>query len=97
MDLSPFGYNRRRDALIVLGAGATRGASFVGASGVLRPPLDADFFIQLRASALAGEDDGHRFLEFVEAEFGDFELSMEAFSSTEALSLDPPEALLPLI
>lgn len=81
MDLSPFGFERRRDALVVLGAGATRGASCVRQASVLRPPLDADFFVQLRASALSGEDDGHRLLEFVEREFGDFELSMEAFYS----------------
>jgi hypothetical protein len=81
VNLKPFGYEKRRDTLVVLGAGATRGASFVGSAGVLRPPLDTDFFTQLRASRLADDDDGQRLLEFVEAEFGDFDVSMEAFYS----------------
>jgi hypothetical protein len=79
MDLSPFGFSKRRAALIVLGAGATRGASFVADSCVLRPPLDADFFLQLRASDFAQEHDGQALLEFVREEFGDSDPSMEAF------------------
>ena len=35
-------------ALIVLGAGATRGASFVDGGGACLPPLDGDFFTQLQ-------------------------------------------------
>jgi hypothetical protein len=81
MDLSPFGVEKRRDALVVLGAGATRGASFVGDASVLRPPLDMDFFAQLRASGLSEGEDGTKLLEFVEQEFGDTDVSMEAFYS----------------
>jgi hypothetical protein len=81
VNLEPFGLHKRRDALVVLGAGATRGASFVAAPNVLSPPLDADFFSQLRASDLADDDDGEKLLEFVVQEFGDLDVSMEAFYS----------------
>jgi hypothetical protein len=43
--------------LAILAAGATRGVSFGSATPVLRPPLDADFFAQLRASELAEDKD----------------------------------------
>jgi hypothetical protein len=35
-------------AVIVLGAGATRGASFVGRGNICLPPLDGDFYTQLQ-------------------------------------------------
>lgn len=38
-------------ALLVLGAGATRGASFVDGGGGCLPPLDGDFFTQLQRVA----------------------------------------------
>jgi hypothetical protein len=38
-------------ALIILGAGATRGASFVNEARQCHPPLDADFFTQLQKVA----------------------------------------------
>ncbi len=63
IDLEPFELRKRRDAVIVLGAGATRGASFVDEAAFLRPPLDADFFLQLRASDLAQDPDGQAPLE----------------------------------
>jgi hypothetical protein len=81
VDMSPFGYEKRREAVVILGAGATRGASFRSVSPVLRPPLDGDFFLQLRASDLAQDDAAQRLLEFLSEEFGDVELSMEAFYS----------------
>jgi hypothetical protein len=81
MDLGRFGYEKRREAVVILGAGATRGTSFGSASPVLKPPLDADFFLQLRASDLGQEDSAQRLLQFLEEEFGDIELSMEAFYS----------------
>jgi|GEM_PF-5616402 len=81
MDLSPFGFEKRREVVVILGAGATRGASFGSASPVVRPPLDADFFLQLRASELGTSEDAQRLLQFLEDEFGDVELSMEAFYS----------------
>jgi hypothetical protein len=48
---------------------------------VLLPPLDTDFFSQLRASHLVDEDDGQHLLEFIEQEFGELDISMEAFYS----------------
>jgi hypothetical protein len=81
VDLTPLGFDKRRAALIVLGAGATRGASFVADASVLQPPLDGDFFLQLRACDLAQEQDGQALLEFVDAEFGESDPSMEAFYS----------------
>jgi hypothetical protein len=64
-----------------LGAGATRGASFVDGSTVLRPPLDTDFFAQLRGSDVGQDSDAQELLKFIADEFGDFSLSMEAFYS----------------
>ena len=81
VDLNPPGFDKRRAALIVLGAGATRGASFVADASVLQPPLDGDFFLQFRACDLAQEQDGQALLEFVDAEFGESDPSMEAFYS----------------
>jgi hypothetical protein len=46
MNLKSLGVGTPR-TVVVLGAGASRGASFVGTVGVL-PPLDADFFEQAR-------------------------------------------------
>jgi hypothetical protein len=81
MDLAPFGYAKRRDAVVILGAGASRGASFSGAESVLKPPLDTDFFTQLKASPVGQEPDGQRLLAFLDQEFGDADVSMEAFYS----------------
>jgi hypothetical protein len=64
-----------------MGAGATRGASFVDSSTVARPPLDGDYFNLLRSSGLAGDQDIRRLLEFVDQEFGGLEIGMEAFYS----------------
>ena len=79
MDLSPFGVELRRSAVIIMGAGATRGASFVKASSVIKPPLDADFFSALRLAAPT--DEAQLLLEFIRREFGSFEVGMEAFYS----------------
>jgi len=81
MDLTPFGFRRRRQSLVVLGAGASRGASFVTGGSLHQPPLDGDFFVQLRGSRLGQSADGQRLLNFVTDEFGDTELSMESFYS----------------
>src|SRR5665647_2228593 len=81
MDMRDFGLRGpRRKTLVVLGAGASRGARFVtGHVGVL-PALDADFFQQmsrLRESEAAG-----RLLGFVRSEYGhEAGLSMEQFFS----------------
>lgn len=89
MDLSPFGYGRRRNSVVILGAGATRGASFDGGASILQPPLDADFFAQLRASDLGQTSDGEGLLEFLAEEFGDSDVSMESFYS-QVHRLIPP-------
>lgn len=81
MDLAPFGLPRRREAIVILGAGATRGASFVNDHSLLKPPLDADFFTQLRASEIGQRDDAQALLQFIATEFGETEPSMEAFYS----------------
>ena len=85
MRLENFNFPRRRDAVILLGAGATRGAEFVTPGAVCSPPLDTDFFVQLRRSGLAGDHDGRRLLEFVDEEFGGLEVRMESFYSQSAL------------
>lgn len=81
MRLEDFGIpGGKRKTLVVLGAGASRGASFVtGEIGVL-PPLDVDFFQQLtRIPDCAA---GARLMEFVRAEYGhEAGLSMERFFS----------------
>jgi hypothetical protein len=81
MDLTPLGLPRRREAVVILGAGATRGASFVHSESLLKPPLDSDFFAQLRASDIGQSDDSRALLEFIGTEFGEAEPSMEAFYS----------------
>jgi len=57
-------------AVVVLGAGASRGASFVTDSGVL-PPLDADFFeqVQRMPPRLLSTAD-RQLLQFIKEEFG---------------------------
>jgi hypothetical protein len=42
---------RERSTLVILGAGATRGASFVAGDALVPPPLDYDFFQVLQMSA----------------------------------------------
>lgn len=81
MDLTPFGLPKRREAVIVLGAGATRGASFVKPESILKPPLDTDFFVQLRSCDVGQEPDSQELLRFIAEEFGDAHLSMESFYS----------------
>jgi hypothetical protein len=70
----------RRKTLLVLGAGASRGAEFVtGQVGVL-PALDADFFQQM--SRLSESEAAARLLSFVRSEYGhEAGLSMEHFFS----------------
>jgi hypothetical protein len=69
-----------RKTLVVLGAGASRGASFVSDPTGVLPPLDRDFFQQL--SRLPSSDESRRLLEFVRSEYGhELGLSMERFFS----------------
>jgi len=68
-----------RTTVVILGAGASRGASFVPTSR-LAPPVDADFFTQLAKLPLS--EAGARLIEFVREEYGyELGLSMERFFS----------------
>ncbi len=77
-DFSVSGGNRK--TLVVLGAGASRGASFVDDQSKPLPPLDLDFFQQL--SRIQQSEEGHRLLSFVRQEYQhEIGLSMEQFFS----------------
>jgi hypothetical protein len=80
MDLNHIGQKGR--GCLVLGAGATRGATFVEKSTQLPlPPLDADFFTQIqRMTEPANREIARRLVRFVVGEFGvGFQLTMEQF------------------
>jgi len=65
---------------VLLGAGASRGASFVRRDSHAAPPLDLDFFQQLARIGHSGS--AKRLLEFVRDEYGhEVGLSMERFFS----------------
>lgn len=51
--------------LVILGAGATRGASFVGESNLHLPPLDADFFRLLQLSPAGRSQQARALLKYV--------------------------------
>lgn len=69
--LRNFGMSRAERTLIILGAGASRGASFAGATRQLQPPLDADFFAQVQR---LDEPDFRKYavdvVDFIHEEFG---------------------------
>lgn len=81
MNLSDFGIDAGlRKTLVVLGAGASRGASFVTDRTAPLPPLDADFFQQL--GRLRESTPGLELLRFVRSEYGhEGRVSMEQFFS----------------
>ena len=81
MKLSDFGLNGgSRKTLVVLGAGASRGASFVNDPTEVLPPLDLDFFQQL--SRMSSSAEANRLLAFIRQEYGhEVGLSMERFFS----------------
>jgi hypothetical protein len=80
VDLSIWNGKPRTKTLVVLGAGASRGASFVGTPWRAAPPLDADFFSQLQKVKPTTEITA--LLAFVRAEFGArMQVSMEEFYS----------------
>lgn len=81
VDLHRLGYPGTRDTAVILGAGATRGASFVPAVGLHKPPIDLDYFTQLRVSASGRTDHAQRLIEFVIEEFGSLDVGMETFYS----------------
>ena len=80
MNLSTFnGATTSRATVVLLGAGASRGASFVDARFNL-PPLDGDFFGQL--SRLPASESARDLLQFVRDEYGnEVGVSMEKFFS----------------
>src|SRR4051794_14552010 len=61
---------KRRTTLVILGAGATRGASFVESDEPLRPPVDRDFFKVLQVSRTGRTDAGRSLLEHVRTIYG---------------------------
>ncbi len=79
MKIDKIGFDQ--EAVVILGAGATRGASFVsGLSGAL-PPLDSDFFTQAQRLS-SGKPEGlvGDLIEMTTKTFGlDFNLTMEGF------------------
>ena len=81
MNLNSFGLSGgRRKTLVILGAGASRGASFVTDQTGVLPPLDLDFFQQL--ARMDYSKDSRRLLEFIRSEYGhEIGLSMEKFFS----------------
>ena len=81
MNLSDFGIGgSSRKTLVILGAGASRGASFVNDEVGVVPPLDMDFFQQV--ARLRQTNESKRLLEFVREEYGhEIGLSMEKFFS----------------
>ena len=81
MNLKDFGLSGgKRKTLVVLGAGASRGASFVEDETQVLPPLDLDFFQQV--SRLDSNPTAERLIQFVRDEYGhEVGLSMEQFFS----------------
>lgn len=81
MNLSDFGIDGgQRKTLVILGAGASRGASFATDHTDVLPPLDLDFFQQL--SRMQSSTPANRLLSFIRNEYGhEVGLSMEQFFS----------------
>ncbi len=81
MNLSSFSLSGgNRKTLVILGAGASRGASYVTDQTLVLPPLDIDFFQQL--SRMNHTEDSRYLLEFIRSEYGhEIGLSMEQFFS----------------
>lgn len=80
MNLWRLGANKK--AVVLLGAGASRGASFVNNKKIL-PPLDKDFFEQLQRLPSNGKELPHiQLLGLARDEFGQLlDISMESFFS----------------
>lgn len=69
MDVPALGL-RERNTLVILGAGATRGASFVDGDGHLVPPLDRDFFQTLQMSGAGRTTEGRQLIDHVRTVYG---------------------------
>jgi hypothetical protein len=82
-----------RKTVVVLGAGATRGASFV-ATAALPPPVDRDFFRVLQMSDTGRSDEGRKLLDHVREVYGPaLDIGMETvFSNLDAASTFHQEA-----
>ena len=59
-----------RNTLVILGAGATRGASFVESDAHVAPPLDLDFFQVLQMSATGRTTEGRQLIDHVRTVYG---------------------------
>jgi hypothetical protein len=68
VEISALGLQDRK-TLVILGAGATRGASFVEGSA-LPPPVDRDFFRILQMSETGRSEKGRNLLEHVRGVYG---------------------------
>jgi hypothetical protein len=69
MELSAIG-GKERKTLVLLGAGATRGASFVATDAAVAPPLDADFFQVLQMSETGRTPEARELLDHVRRVYG---------------------------
>ena len=69
MDIPSLGLKERK-TLVILGAGATRGASFVRPDTPVPPPLDQDFFQVLQLSASGRSPEGRGLLDHVRTVYG---------------------------
>jgi hypothetical protein len=66
--------------VVIVGAGATRGASFVAPHELAKPPVDSDFFRILRRTTFGDrelDETREKLLEFVSLEFGSYDVGME--------------------
>src|SRR6266540_2440551 len=61
---------RERSTLVILGEGATRGASFVAVDALVPPPLDYDFFQVLQMSATGRGPSGRALIDHVRTVYG---------------------------
>lgn len=88
MELKSIGCKERR-TLVVLGAGATRGASFSGGDHPVAPPLDADFFQILQMSRTGRTSEAQQLLAHVRTVYGpDLQIGLETvFNNLDAARL----------
>jgi hypothetical protein len=71
MLLRGVGLKRAERSTVILGAGASRGASFANESRQVLPPLDADFFQQAqRLDEQTFKSAGREVIKFIRDEFG---------------------------
>lgn len=69
MDIPTLGLKERK-TLVILGAGATRGASFVAPDTAVPPPLDQDFFQVLQLSTSGRSAEGRALIDHVRTVYG---------------------------